>query len=235
MTAVRSLAFVALFYLWSAAVAIGMLPTLLGPRRWSVAMMGLWGRGIMALLRVVCGIRVELRGREHMPRGAAVVAPKHQCMFDVFAQFAWLPFACFVMKKELLKIPFFGWYAAKAAMIPVDREGHSAALKQLVRDAKARFADDRQLLIFPEGTRQPPGVKGDYKPGIAALYRELDVPVHPVATNSGVHWPAHGFLRYPGTIVFEYLEPIPPGLKRAEFMRILEDRIETASARLLPL
>ena len=92
MTAVRSLAFVALFYLWSAAVAIGMLPTLLGPRRWSVAMMGLWGRGIMALLRVVCGIRVELRGREHMPRGAAVVAPKHQCMFDVFAQFAWLPF-----------------------------------------------------------------------------------------------------------------------------------------------
>ena len=80
-----------------------------------------------------------------------------------------------------------------------------------------------------------PGVAGDYKPGIAALYRELDLPVHPVATNSGVHWPRHGFLRKPGLIVFEYLEPIPPGLKRAEFMRILEERIETASNRLLDL
>jgi 1-acyl-sn-glycerol-3-phosphate acyltransferase len=156
-------------------------------------------------------------------------------MFDVFAQFAWLPYACFVMKKELGRIPFFGWYAAKAGMIPVDREGHSAALKQLVRDSKQRLAEDRQLLIFPEGTRQEPGVKGDYKPGIAALYRELGVAVHPVATNSGVHWPAHGFMRKPGLIVFEYLEPIPPGLKRGEFMRVLEDRVETASAKLLAL
>ena len=91
------------------------------------------------------------------------------------------------------------------------------------------------MVIFPEGTRGDPGVAGDYKPGIAALYREIDVPVHPVATNSGVHWPAHGFIRTPGVIVFEYLEPIPPGLKRAEFMRILTERIETASARLLAL
>ena len=105
----------------------------------------------------------------------------------------------------------------------------------MVRDAKERFVHDRQLVIFPEGTRGPPGVPGDYKPGIAALYRELDVPVHPVATNAGVHWPAHGFLRKPGIIVFEYLEPIPPGLKRAEFMRILEERIETRSMELLPL
>jgi 1-acyl-sn-glycerol-3-phosphate acyltransferase len=90
-------------------------------------------------------------------------------------------------------------------------------------------------VIFPEGTRGQPGVPGEYKPGIAALYREIDVPVHPVATNAGVHWPAHGFIRKPGTIVFEYLEPIPPGLKRAEFMRILQERIETASAKLLAL
>ena len=98
-----------------------------------------------------------------------------------------------------------------------------------MREATDRFAKHRQVVIFPEGTRTEPGAPGDYKPGIAALYREIDVPVHPVATNSGVHWPAHGFLRKPGTIVFEYLEPIPPGLKRAEFMRILKDRIETAS------
>jgi len=233
--ALRSIAFVALFYLWSIMVSAWLLPMLLAPRRWSVAAFGVWGKGMIVLLRVVCDIRVEVRGRQHMPMGPAVVAPKHQCMFDVFAQFAWLPYACFVMKKELGRIPFFGWYAAKAGMIPVDREGHAAALKQLVRDSRRRLAEGRQLLIFPEGTRQPPGVKGDYKPGIAALYRELGVPVHPVATNSGVHWPAHGFRRTPGTIVFEYLEPIPPGLKRGEFMRTLEDRIESASAKLLTL
>jgi len=91
------------------------------------------------------------------------------------------------------------------------------------------------VVIFPEGTRKAPGAPPDYKPGIAALYRELNVPVYPVATNAGVHWPAHGFIRHPGTIVFEYLEPIPPGLKRAEFMRILEERIETKSTELLSL
>jgi 1-acyl-sn-glycerol-3-phosphate acyltransferase len=106
----------------------------------------------------------------------------------------------------------------------------------MVREAQVQFKKgNRQLLIFPEGTRGDPGKAGDYKPGIAALYRDLDLPVHPVATNSGVHWPAHGFLRRPGTIVFEYLEPIPPGLKRGEFMRILEERIETASNQLLSL
>jgi len=231
----RSSAFVVLFYLWSALVAVGLSPVLLGPRSWAMALIGVWGKGIVWLLETCCDIKVEVRGKEHMPKGAALVAPKHQCMFDVFAQFAWLPHACFVMKKELTWIPFFSWWAFKTRMIVVNREGHSTALRKLVRDAKDRFADRRQLLIFPEGTRSAPGAAPDYKPGIAALYREIDVPVVPVATNSGVHWPAHGFKRYPGTIVFEYLEPIMPGLKRAEFMRLLEERIETASTKLLTL
>ncbi|WP_333586792.1 lysophospholipid acyltransferase family protein [Phenylobacterium sp.] len=231
MTALRSLLFVALFYLWSAVAAIIILPVLLAPRRWTLRALDLWARGVIALLPI-CGISVEVRGREHIPTGPALVAPKHQCMFDVFAQFTWLPDACFVLKKELMWIPFFGWYALKARMIVVDRDAHAAALKKLVRDSRERLTEDRQLVIFPEGTRGDPGVKGDYKPGVAALYRELNLPVHPVATNSGVHWPRHGFLRRPGKIVFEYLEPIPPGLKRAEFMRQLEERIETASLRL---
>jgi 1-acyl-sn-glycerol-3-phosphate acyltransferase len=232
---IRSLLFVALFYIWSVFWVLLISPLMLAPRRWMVRSWRIWALGIMALLRVVCGIRVELRGRRHIPRGPALIAPKHQCMLDVFAQFAWLPDSCFVTKKELMWIPFFGWYAAKGGMIVVDRAGHATALRKMVVEAKDRFADGRQLVIFPEGTRGEPGVPGDYKPGIAALYRELEVPVHPVATNAGVHWPAHGFKRKPGTIVFEYLEPIPPGLKRAEFMRILEDRIETASNALLPL
>ena len=234
MIFVRSFLFVALFYLWTAVIAVACTPILLGPPSWTLAMFHFWGRGVVGLL-AVCGIRVEIRGRDHIPTGAALVAPKHQCMLDVFAQFTWLPGSVFVMKKELNWIPWFGWYAAKVGTIDIDRSGHASALKKMVREAKALFAKGRQVVIFPEGHRGEPGVAGAYKPGVAALYRELGVPVHPVATNSGVHWPAHGFLRKPGTIVFEFLEPIPPGLKRAEFMRILEERIETASTRLLEL
>jgi 1-acyl-sn-glycerol-3-phosphate acyltransferase len=235
VTAVRSLVFVALFYAWSVLVAVGCTPILLGPSDWTLRMFVTWSRGVLFLLRVCCDVRVEVRGLQYRPDAAALVAPKHQCMLDVFAQFSVLPRSCFVAKKELMWIPWFSWYAKKVGAIVVDREGHSGALRKMVGEAKARFAENRQVVIFPEGTRGEPGVRGSYKPGIAALYRELDVPVYPVATNSGVHWPRHGFIRLPGTIVFEFLEPIPPGLKRAEFMRILEERIETASEKLLSL
>jgi 1-acyl-sn-glycerol-3-phosphate acyltransferase len=235
VTAVRSLVFVALFYLWSALVAILCTPLLLAGPAPTLKMFDIWAAGILAMLRVVCGVKVEVRGREHVPTGPALVAPKHQCMLDVFAQFTVLPKTAFVMKQELMWIPWFGWYAKKVRTIVIKREAQAAALKKLVREAKERFAEDRQVVIFPEGTRTEPGAPGDYKPGIAALYREIDVPVHPVATNSGVHWPRHGFIRKPGTIVFEYLEPIPPGLKRAEFMRLLEERIEPASSALIDL
>jgi len=232
---IRSLLYVALFYIWSVFWVLLISPLMLGPRLWMVRSWRVWSQVVMGLLWVICGVRVELRGAQYIPQGRALIAPKHHCMLDVFAQFAWLPDSCFVTKKELMWIPFFGWYAAKARMIVVDREGQATALRKMVAEAKVRFADGRQLVIFPEGHRGEPGVAGDYKPGIAALYRELDVAVTPMATNAGVHWPAHGFKRRPGTIVYEYLEPIPPGLKRAEFMRILQERIETASMRLLPL
>lgn len=231
----RSLLFIVLFYLWSISFVLLILPLLLAPRAWMVRSWRIWSLVIIWLLRVVCDIRVELRGRQYMPTGRALIAPKHQCMFDVFAQFAWLPDSCFVTKQELTWVPLFGWYAIKGGMILVDRKGQSKALRKMVADARERFADERQLVIFPEGSRGEPGTPGDYKPGIAALYRELDVAVYPVATNAGVHWPAHGILRRPGVIVFEYLEPIPPSLKRAEFMRVLQERIETASTALLPL
>jgi 1-acyl-sn-glycerol-3-phosphate acyltransferase len=233
MMFVRSLLFHLLFYLWSTLFAFLLLPFLVCPRRWMHFGFRAWTLGVFFFLRVACGIRVELRGREHLPSGRAIVAPKHQCMFDVFAQLAWLPDACFVMRKELMRIPFFGLYAGKAGMVVLDREGGSAALRDLLRDSRRRLADPRSLVIFPEGHRGKPGEAGDYHPGVAGLYRDLQLAAHPVATNSGVHWSA--FWRRPGVIVFEYLPPIPPGLKRGEFMRRLEDEIETASNALLGL
>jgi 1-acyl-sn-glycerol-3-phosphate acyltransferase len=233
MVVVRSLVFVALFYLWSTACAIVMIPLLLAPRRWMMAAMKIWAKGFIALLDPVCGIRVELRGREHLPKGAALVAGKHQCMFDALGTLAFYPDACFVTKKELFAIPFFGWYCARAGMIAIDRQGHSKALRKLVADAQQQMREARQLIIFPEGHRMPPGETGLYQPGVAALYRDLGLPCTPVATNSGMHWPAHGFIRRPGTIVYQFLEPIPAGLQRAPFMRTLQERIETASCALL--
>lgn len=233
MIQVRSFAYLVYFYSLSVVSALLMLPFLLGSpaaMRWA---MTLWGRGVTWGLKALCGIRVEVRGLEHLPPGGALIAAKHQCMYDIFGSFAFLEGHCYVMRKELMRIPFFGWYAAKSRMIVVDREGHSAALRKLVADAKDRMAEGRRLVIFPEGTRGQPGKPGDYKPGIAALYRELDLPVIPMAVNTGVHW--RKFLRVPGTIVFEMLPPIPAGLKRAEFMRELQTRVDTASDALLGL
>ena len=233
MTAIRSLVFVAVFYLWSLIVGLAMIPLLLAPREWMLATMKLWARGVLASLGPACGVRVEFRGLEHLPRGAALIGAKHQCMFDTMGPFVIFADACYVMKKELTRIPFYGWYCAKVGMIVVDREGRSAALRKLLTDGKAALAAGRQLVIYPEGTRVAPGETGDYHPGIAALYRAEGLACVPLATNSGTHWPAHGFLRRPGVIVYEFLEPIPPGLPRAEFMRILEERLEAGSRALL--
>ncbi len=229
----RSLLFIAAFYLWSTLAAILMLPTLLMPRAVCVGAMRMWGVVVTWLLRVICGIRVEVRGRQYLPTGAALIAAKHQCMFDIFGAFAFLADSCFISRDEFMRIPFFGWYLWKTRMIVIDREGQAKALKKMVADSRDRMKDARQIVIFPEGHRGEPGVAGDYKPGVAALYRDLALPCTPLALNTGAHWPAKGFLRKPGTIVFQFLEPIPAGLKRAEFMQVLEERLETACNALL--
>ena len=234
MTTVRSLIFTLWLYLSMPLFAIGLSPALLMPHRVAIAVIKLWARFVLFGLRWIAGVKVEVRGLEHRPTGPALIAAKHQGMLDVIAPFAFLDDACFVMKKELMPLPFFGWFAWKTKMIAVDRAAHAKALKDMVRQTRARLAEGRQILIFPEGTRTTPGEPADYKPGVAAIYRDVAAPCWPVATNSGVHWPAHGFKRYPGTVVFEFLPPIPAGLKRAAFMAELESRIETASTALLP-
>lgn len=233
MIAFRSLVQVTLFYLWSLVMGLAMVPLLLGPRRWMLWAMARWADGIIPPLRFIVGIRVEIRGLEHLPKGAALIAAKHQCMFDTMAPMTLFSDACFVMKKELLAIPFYGAFCVKAGQIVIDREAQAKALRGMIVAGKQAATEQRQVVIFPEGHRIAPGETGDYKPGIAALYRGLGLPCVPMATNSGAHWPAHGFLRRPGLIVYEFLEPIPPGLSRAAFMTELETRLEAASTALL--
>jgi 1-acyl-sn-glycerol-3-phosphate acyltransferase len=230
---VRSLVFTVWLYGLILAVGLSAVPLLLGPRPWVMSLIRLWVRLVLWGARTIMGIRVEYRGLEHLPPGSALVACKHLSMLDTIAPFQFLADPCFVLKRELIRLPVYGWFVAKTNMIPVNRGGGSQAVRDLSAAALDRLRETRQLLIFPEGTRKAPGAEPQYKSGVAALYRDLNLPCTPMATNSGLFWPAHGFIRRPGVAVFEFLEPIPPGLKRADFMRRLESRIETASNRLL--
>jgi 1-acyl-sn-glycerol-3-phosphate acyltransferase len=179
------------------------------------------------------GAKVIFKGLEKIPPGACLVASKHQAMLETLAPFLMFPEPAFVLKKELLSAPVLGWYAQRMRMIPIDREANAKALKDLMRAARVSRDEGRQIIIFPEGTRQAPGVKGEYKPGVAALYRDLGIPCVPMALDTGRVWSARGLMRRPGTCTIEVLDPIAPGLSRDEFMRTLEERVEAASTALL--
>jgi 1-acyl-sn-glycerol-3-phosphate acyltransferase len=208
-------------------------PLLLLPRSVMRGGLRVWASLLLWGMRTLGGVRLEIRGAERLPQGSYLVAAKHQSMFDIIPPFAVMPDPLFVMKKELADIPTFGWLARKAGMIEVDRSARAQALRQMMVDARRLMAEPRQLVIYPEGTRRAPGAEPDYKPGVAGLYAELGLPCVPVASNSGMFMDSRGVVRRGGAVVYEILEPIEPGLKRAEFMRVLQQQIETASNALL--
>jgi 1-acyl-sn-glycerol-3-phosphate acyltransferase len=229
----RSLVFNALFYLNLIVRMIVALPTIVLPRMFMLRVLRAYARSSLWLLRVVCGVEVEWRGREKLPHGAYIVACKHQSAWETFALFKLLPDPTFVLKRELMWIPLFGWLATKSRMIPIDRGARAAALARMTARAREEIADDRQIVIFPEGTRRPPGAEPRYLPGVAHLYAETGLPCVPIALNSGLFWPRRTLLRYPGTILVEVLDPIPPGLDRRTFQRELQRVLEAATARLV--
>jgi 1-acyl-sn-glycerol-3-phosphate acyltransferase len=228
----RSLLFYPVLYgNWALFLVLGSW-LLLGPRRWAMAGLAAHGRSTVWLLRTICGTKMEVRGHEKLLPGPVIVAAKHQAAWDTFALISLMRDPTLVMKAELLSIPLYGWFCRKFELIPIQRELGPSALRQMVREARTRAAQGREIVIFPEGTRKNPGAAPDYKPGIIFLYQDLKVPVCPLALNSGMFWPRHSFLRYPGTIVAEFLDPILPGLPRQEFMDKLQSSIEAASKRL---
>jgi 1-acyl-sn-glycerol-3-phosphate acyltransferase len=229
----RSALFYPVLYMnWALFLILGSW-LLLGPRRWAMAGLAAHGRVTVWLLRVMCGTKMEVRGREKLLPGPVIVASKHQAAWDTFALIPLMRDPALVMKAELLSIPLYGAFCRKFELIPIQRELGPAALREMVRETRTRAAEGREIVIFPEGTRKAPGAPPDYKPGIVILYQDLKVPVCPIALNSGAFWPRHSFLRYPGTIVAEFQDPIPPGLPRGEFVKRLQSSIETASDKLL--
>jgi len=229
----RSVIFNALFYLNLLLHFIAAVPTLVLPRRAILKVATFWGRTNLWLLRVICDIKFEYRGVENITPGPLLVASKHQSLWETFALLPLFDDPAFILKRELLWIPFFGWYAWKAGMIPVNRGKRSQALADMTVCGLEELARGRQIVIFPEGTRRAPGAEPNYKYGIVHLYAETATTCLPIALNSGLFWPRRSFLRYPGTIMVEVLEPIAPGLDKKTFAEQLTQEIETATARLV--
>ncbi|GLK80233.1 lysophospholipid acyltransferase family protein [Methylopila turkensis] len=226
----RSLAFNVLFGLQLVVIALATVPVVLFfPRRHVLGVAKFWCRANLWLLKTVVGIEVEMRGLEHAPHGAALIASKHQSALETFAVVPFIDDPLFVLKRELTWTPFFGWFLMRLKMIAINRSAGGDALAQMLAQARTAAADGRQIIIYPEGTRRPVGVEPRYKQGIVHLYVELGLPVTPVAIDTGVFWPRGTLKRRKGRAVIQFLEPIAPGLARADFERLLRDRIEQAS------
>ena len=229
----RGLAFNVAFFAWTAIAGIIGLPFLIAPRAVTMRFGRFWARIVLVLLRIIVGLDHEIRGLNRIPRGGCIIAMKHQSAWDtlilhvVFGDFA------AVVKRELLLVPFYGWYAARAGSIAIDRKAGASALRRMVAAARPIAAQGRPIVIFPEGTRVAPGMRLPYQPGVAALYRALALPLVPAAVDSGYFWERRSFVKRPGRIVLEFLDPIPPGWPRRRVMAELERRIETAATGLL--
>lgn len=233
MTYARSLLFQAIFYLWTAILAIVCLPTLVLPVGAIAAVSRLWSRTNFLVLRLINGLDYRVEGQENIADRPVIYASKHQSAWDTMVFPLLLPRPAVILKRELHLIPFYGWYAKKYGTIGIDRKAGAKALRSMVRDAESALAAGQPIVVFPEGTRTAPGEKHGYQSGVAALYSSLGVPVVPVALNSGLFWSRRSILRKPGTITIRFLPAIPPGLKRTDFMARLETDIETATAALI--
>jgi 1-acyl-sn-glycerol-3-phosphate acyltransferase len=233
MLILRSLLFNLCFYLNTAFWLAVALPTFFMPYWAILEIAKTWGRVNLWLLRVIAGVKYDIRGREKIPHGAVIVASKHQSAWETFALLHLFDSPTFIMKRELQWIPIFGWLTIKGRMVSVDRGAGAQALRNMTERARVELARGRQLIIFPEGTRRPVDAEPRYKFGVAHLYVEEGVPVLPVALNSGLFWPRRTFLRHPGTVVVEILDPIPPGKDRDVFAQELKEKLEAATQRLV--
>ena len=232
MTWARAALFNIAYFAWTAVIGTLGLPFLLAPRRTAMRFGRFWSQGVLFLLRAIVGLDYRLIGREHVPPGGAIIAMKHQSAWDAIALPVVLDDPAAVVKRELLVLPFYGWYMARAGAIAIDRRSGAAALRAMLAAARRVAAEGRPIVIYPQGTRVAPGAPAPYQPGVYALYQALALPLIPAAVNSGLYWGRRSFVKRPGRITLEFLEPIPPGWPRHRLMAELEQRIETATAAL---
>ncbi|MGF1563204.1 MAG: lysophospholipid acyltransferase family protein [Geminicoccaceae bacterium] len=229
----RSAIYAIVFYLWMLVCALLMLPLMLAPRAWLWWAVRTWMAGIVLLLRWICRIRHRVVGQENLPDGPAIFAADHQAAWETFVLTSLRSNLTFVLKRELMHVPFFGWYARRTGMIPVDRAAGPRALRSMAKAARSALARGRSIAVFPGGTRRDVFSAARLQPGIAALYHQLNVPVVPIALNSGLYWRNQSFLKFPGCITVEILPSIPPGKPQREMLGQLERSITDTSHKLV--
>ncbi len=232
MIYLRSFLFEFSFYTWMAllvlAASIGGIFYQPSP----VACGRAWDWGTRLLLRVLCGISIEIRGHHNLPGGACIVASKHQSTLESVTFFRLLKNPVFTMKAEIARLPLMGYSIRRAGSISIERKAGAAALRKLIKAAQEAFEKDAQVLIFPEGTRTQPRTRGKFNPGAAAIYSRCDVPVIPVALNTGSFWARRTLRKNPGRVIIEFLPPIAPGMDRKPFQQLLQNTIEEATEKL---
>lgn len=234
MVAVRSVLFNVVFYVNLIVQMIVFTPFyFLAPRKTAWFVPKFWAKSNNWLMARMVGTTFEIEGLENIPPGGHIFAPKHQSFWDVFGLLPCVDDPVYILKRELTWIPLFGWYVLKQRMIPVNRGAKGKVMLDVMRRARVELQAGRQLIIYPEGTRRPPGAAPDYKYGIARIYRDLAVPVVPVVMHPGLFWPRRKFLRHPGHFKVRILPPILPGLGPDVFHRRLIDVMEAASDTLL--
>lgn len=238
MPILRAFAANLVFYLNTLVWGILCSPAFIGPRSWTTWTIKGWAKSSMWLIRWTAGIKWEVRGLENLPRKDGkmvgfILAAKHQSTWETFGLLPYLDDPAYVLKQELKYIPIYGWYTARGKMIPIIRGSRSKALRKMTEAAKIAANEDRQIIIFPEGTRRAVGEEPDYKIGVFHLYKSLQVPIVPVAINSGQFWPRRKFKRYPGTLVMSILPPIEPGLPIDEVRTTLQQGVEQETNQLI--
>jgi len=235
MTLLHAIWFNLTFYAANIIMSVLLSPTLLMPRNITVKGVEIWLGAVAWVENHFGGIKYRVIGRENIPKGACIVASKHQSEWETFKLHLILHDPAIVLKRELLNIPLIGWWMSRSGSIPIDRSARTKALSNMTEAAHKATIEGRPIVIFPEGTRANPGESRPYKSGVAALYQELNVPVVPMALNSGLLWPKNSFIKKRGTITVEFLPPIPPGLPRNEMMERLRDELEPAALRLMKI
>jgi 1-acyl-sn-glycerol-3-phosphate acyltransferase len=235
MLFIRSLLFNTLALIANIVFFTLLLPTLMLPYPTYMRLIGKnWMRMTLWLFKTIIGVEHEVRGRENIPKsGGYMVAVKHQSAWETMAVAYEFPYPTWILKRELMWVPIFGWHLKKTEQIPINRGKKSQVMREMNACAHERIAQGRQVMIFPEGTRRPIGAPPDYKSGVCHLYAELKVPCVLVAHNAGLCWPKRGFLKYPGKIIMNILPPLPAGLDKRVFLERVQNQIEEASNRLI--
>lgn len=229
---IRSLLFNIAFFTWTIGLCLVGMWTLFLPVKAFTFMVHVWASGVAFLERNIINLHYLVVGTRNIPRGSCIIAAKHQSAWETYKLYRILGDPAVVMKDEITRVPVLKWYSSKSGMIPIDRSSRVHSLSRMTKAALAARAAGRKIVIFPQGTRVAPGDKKPYKSGVAALYKDLDIPIVPMALNSGLFWPRKSFIKKPGMIRVEFLPPIPAGLPRAEMMQRLEAELEEASDNL---